>query len=395
MPYYLQHYFNPAFNHKSLTPAVMADGNISAHYLGYVHNVVAGQLLAELLPLDHTPQPHTRPEDEKTDFFADNGASRINPKYVYDEPVFPLGPNCGRDPENPNHIIALCNGFCFYHQGLITVKKLLNVRQDVNFRTGNILFANDIAVHGGVFPGFSLWGENILVKKHVDGGFLIARNSITCLDGVKGAPTASLEAGGAIRLAFCEAARIKSGGNLIIDGSCLHSELFVDSSLIVKGRLQGGVIHAGNVVYVKEQLGSDRGASTRICMGESPSALLRLRDMQAQLHTQEQKIKYYQSRMLLGPMYEQESAPYLELAQRKRDVALSMRLALQRKLREDARNAYPSCRVVVPGTVYPGVEIVIGRAEKKIVDPLRNVNFCLRDGEIVHDSPAVRQKTSM
>jgi len=390
MPYYLRHFFNPDFNHKRLTPVAMADGNTSTHYLGYVQNVVAGQLLAELIQLDHDSGQWGAQGDDDAGFFNGGGGFHLESKYVYDSPVFPLGPNCGRDPTNPSRIIALINGYCFYNQGLITVKKLLNVRQDVNFHTGNILFTNDIAVHGSIFPGFSLWGGKVLVKGRVDGGMVVARDSITCLDGVKGAPTASLEAGGIIRLAFCESTRIKTGGNLIIDGSCLHSELYVGGSLIVKGRLQGGIAHVGGVVYAKEQLGSDRGAITRISLGQDPFMLLRLRDMQTQLQTQELKIKYYQSRMALGPIYEQESAPYLELATRKRDVAQAMYLALQRELDSDAAGSAGRCRVIVPGAVYAGVEIAIGRAYRKLVDPLHDVCFSLCEDEIIHESPAAR-----
>lgn len=48
MAYYLRHFFNPDFNHKKLRPETLKDGDVSQHYLGYVQNVVAGQVLAEV-----------------------------------------------------------------------------------------------------------------------------------------------------------------------------------------------------------------------------------------------------------------------------------------------------------------------------------------------------------
>ncbi len=204
MPYYLKHYFMPDFNHKRLRPMAMADGSTAMHYLGYVQNVVAGQVLAELMPLNGIPegyapkdeapgpdfaQAHSAGVDASLPIPAANGypeqadvaatledeekeywdflqnLDRMDPRFVYNKPVFPLGPNCGRDPENPNRIIALANGYCFYHQGLITVKKLLNVRQDVDFHTGNITFVGDIVVHGDVHPGFSVTGGSVLISR--------------------------------------------------------------------------------------------------------------------------------------------------------------------------------------------------------------------------------------
>lgn len=422
MPYYLQHYFMPDFNHKHLRPVVMADGAVNAHYLGYVQNVVAGQVLAELRHIESIPEGFTAqdapPEEETTQAEANiplpvekgfpspenadgTAASedkshrafhmnmrKMDPRFIYNNPVFPQGPNCGRDPQNPNRIIALCNGYCFYHQGLITVKKLLNVRQDVNFRTGNIMFVGDIVVHGDVFPGFSLSGGNVMIKGRIDGGVVKARGGVIAESGVKGAPTATVRAGGTTRLSYCEKARIITQGNLVIDGPCLHSDLFVGGSLIIKGRLQGGTAHANGLVYVKEQVGDVQGATTRISLGYNPLDFLHLQELNELYEEQSQKLQYHTNKARKGPLFAEESAPFLELASRKIAVIKEMQHAAWRRFTADMRKAGRN-RVVVPGKVYPGVEISIGRAYTKIIDEQRDVFYCLHEDEIAHGFPAL------
>lgn len=421
----------PDFNHKRLRPVAMVDGNTNAQYLGYVQNVVAGQALAELIYLDTIPEGFT-PQDEppvedvpeevtlaealevNVPLPVENGFPspaadavqgemeaeelgyrefyahmfRMDPRFVYNNPVFPMGPNCARDPENPNRIIAQANGYCFYHQGLITVKKLLNVRQDVNFHTGNITFVGDIAVHGDVYPGFSLTGSNILVKGRVDGGSIKAKGNVAIEGGIKAAPTALVRAGGTVRLSYCERAKIITPGNLIIDGNCMHSELYVGGSLIVRGRLQGGSVHANGLVYAKNQIGDEKGAPTKLSLGYNPTEFLHLKELDTMQEEQNQRIHYYTSRSRKGPHFAAECAPFLELAQRKLAVIKEFQHAAWRRFTTDIRKAARN-KVVAPGYVYPGVEISIGRAYHKVVDEQRDIFYCLHEDEIVYGFPAL------
>lgn len=424
MPYYLKHYFMPDFNHKRLRPVAMADGSTSMHYLGYVQNVVAGQVLAELISLDDVPAGTTPPEDipplappdgqqiplpeeqgypehagvaheeEEREYwdFLQNLRSR-DPRFIYDQPIFPLGPNCGRDLRNPNRIIALASGYCFYHQGLITVKKLLNVRQDVGFHTGNITFVGDIVVHGDVYPGFSLNGTSILVKGRIDGGKIHARGNVVGDSGIKGAPDAIIRAGLTVRITNCERATIITPGNLIVDGNALHCTLYVGGSLIINGSLQGGSVYAGNIVYVKERLGHSKGAPTKITLGYDPVEYLRLQDITLMEQEQARKLEDLARDARKGPDFSKECAPFQELAQRKLAILQDARNRSWRKLASVARRANRA-RAIVPGIIHPGVEIAIGQACHKVIDEQRNIFFSLHEGEIVHGYPAITRNWS-
>lgn len=438
MPYYLRHYFMPDFNHKRLRPVVMADGNVNAHFLGYVQSVVAGQVLAELIPLETLPEGCT-PQDGPSGLLScalpapeevaravgasvplpvaggypspetvsgrmdveENNYKNFHksmftpdPRFVYNQPVFPMGPNCGRDPGNPMRIVALTNGYCFYHQGLITVKKLLNVRQDVNFRTGNIFFAGDIVAHGDVCPGFTLTGSNILVKGRVDGGTLKAGGAVAVKGGIKAAPKAMIRAGGTVRLAYCERATVITPGNLIIDGNCVHSDLYVGGSVIIKGRLLGGNAHANGLIYAADRIGDEKGAVTRLSLGYNPLEYLELQELQTQREEQERLLRYHTSHARKGPHFAAEVAKFQEVAAQKLDVIREFSLTAWKRFTEDMRKASRN-RVVAPGDVFPGVEISIGRAYLKVVDKQFDVFFCLNEDEVVYGHPALSKNHAL
>lgn len=392
--YYLHHYFDPDFSHLKLSPREAADGSVDYRYLGYVQNVVAGQVLAEIVDLDEHPD------------------IRRDPRFIYPHRHLPNGSNCVVHPENPDRLIAAVNGYCFYHQGRINVKKLLNVRGNVGFHTGNIFFVGDLAVHGDVQTGFSLRAANILIKGHMESGKVNAQGDIVCLAGVKGAsccslgvsgpesesheeryfeeslPSALLDAAGTIRLPFCENVQLRAKGNIIIDGSCLHSTIYAGGNLIIKGRLQGGSVYANKTVYVGQQLGSDYASPTRIFMGYSPFEFLHLQKIESSIRYLMGKSAYFRKQAGRNEVMEQEYRPRLELVTRKLAIANGRREGLWRQFAVDEENA-PDCRVIVSGKIMPGCEISIARAFYRSDDILENGEFMLRDEEVVRTAPSV------
>lgn len=57
MDMYLRHYFDPNFDYQSLRPTPAGQGDTDCYNLGYVQNVVKGQILAELVPLAEVEEP--------------------------------------------------------------------------------------------------------------------------------------------------------------------------------------------------------------------------------------------------------------------------------------------------------------------------------------------------
>jgi uncharacterized protein (DUF342 family) len=382
--YYLHHYFDPDFSHVSLSPVGEADGSTFQHYLGYVQNVVEGQVLAESIDLDASP------------------GVRGDPRFLYPKRHLPVGPNCALHPDNPDKIISTSNGYVFYNNGLISVKRLLNVRGHVGFHTGNIFFVGDLAVHGDVQTSFAVQAVNVLVKGHIESSKVKGTGDVVCLAGVKGGntsnvsgesdkpsgsdevrvPSTLIEAGGNIRLPFCEHVQLRARGNIIIDGSCLHSTLYVGGNLVIKGRLQGGAVYANGLVYIAGQFGSDYSVPTRIMMGYDPFDYLTLQKLESQIAYLRDKLAFFERRASRNEVMAQEYGPRVSLASRKLQIAVSRHNDLWKKFAVDEQNA-PKCRIVVPGKVMPGGEISIAKAYCKVQAMDTNRIFRLVDEEIL------------
>ena len=396
--YYLHHYFDPDFSHLNLSPREAADGSIDYRYLGYVQNVVAGQVLAECFDLEKNP------------------AIKHDYRFMYSEPRLPLGPNTALHNNDPNKIVASANGYVFYHNGLISVKKLLNIRGNVGFHTGNIFFVGDVAVHGDVQTGFAVQAANILVKNHIESAKVKALGDIVCLGGVKGAdfadthtqqeglatgktdtpkvelepplPNTLLDAGGSIRLPFCERVQLRARGNVIIDGSCLHSTIYVGGNLIVRGKLLGGTVYANGIVYVEKQVGSQHTMQTRIMMGYDPFHYLSLQKLESQMRYLYAKASYFARQAARNRVMKQEFEPRLEIVQSKLGILKTRRDAIWEQFGLDAEKT-ENCRVIVPGTVMPGCEISIGTTFYKATTEEENATFTLCGDEVISVTPAL------
>ena len=384
--YYLHHYFNPDFNHLQRAPEEAADGSTYSRYLGYVQNVVAGQVLAELMPSEDAP------------------VKGRDSRFFYTTPHLPIGPNTASHKGNPHKIIATTNGYVFYNKGVICVKKLLNIRGNVGFHTGNIFFVNDLVVHGDVQTDFAVQASNILVKRHIESAKVKAAHDIVCLGGVKGAempvqkqhedspqetvPSTLLDAGGNIRLPFCERVQLRARGNIIIDGSCLHSTIYVGGNVIIRGRLLGGSIYGNGIVYVEQQMGSGYDTKTSLMMGYDPFEFLLVQKLESQIRYLQGKMLYFEKQTKRNAVMEQEFAPRLRLAQEKLAVIHKKRDALWRRFSLQEKQT-EHCQVIVPGSVMPGCEISIGTDYYHTTAPLMNASFQMKNGEVTCTTPAI------
>ena len=240
MSFYLKHFFNPDLHHLNLKPcSEIAEASGSNLYnLGYVQNVIKGQVLAEVVPLSEAgPNP--------------------DPRFILESSEPPLGFNTVVDPAHPQYILAAVNGYVFYSEGRITVKHLLNVRQDVSFQTGNIHFVGDMCVHGSVRAGFSVHANNVRIMGMVEGGSVDARQDLVIDVGARGGTGEHcvLEARGKILSPFLEKVEVRSRSHVITEKYCLYCTAYVGGNLVVRESLYGTTANAYGSVFVGKQLG--------------------------------------------------------------------------------------------------------------------------------------------
>ncbi|MGE4552961.1 MAG: DUF342 domain-containing protein [Desulfovibrionaceae bacterium] len=376
MPYLLKHFFDPDFDHLHLKPRVRGDGSVDHRDLNYVQNVVRDQVLAEFVEIE-------APEDGEEDVAGEG-------RFVFDEPAFPIGVNCRPDPRNPLRLLASVNGYVFYDEhGKIIVKSLLNVRRDVDYNTGDVVFVGDLVVHGSVRAGFRLRAAGVRVKQTVEGARLTSMGSIVCEGGIKGSGEAVLKATQTIRAGFCENATLVADQNVLIDGPVLHSRIYAGHKLAVKGRLTGGEVYCMDYAYIGGQLGGGIGAATSIVAGYDPLLLYTDQQLNAQIKGLREDLEQLKLHAERGKVFAAEAAPEMESLRRRMGRLIERKSQIWENIH--ATEALDTCRVMIEGEVKPGVEISIGSAYLRVDDFLRNVCFRYRDQEIVVESPAVKK----
>lgn len=364
MQYYLKHYFNPDFDYLHLKPG--GDNGFSDIYsLGYVQNVINGQMLAELIPLEEVQEAR-------------------DPRFVLQKPQFPAGANTRIDPNYPNYLLAAANGYVFYLDGKITVKCLLNVRQDVNFQTGNIFFVGDMAVHGSVRAGFSAQANNVRIMGMVEGGVVRARRDLMVDGGVRGGAGGHslIDAGGKILTPFLEKVEARGRGNIMVEKTCLYSTVYAGASMVVRGQAYGGIINAYGSVYVGSQLGNKAGISTKVYLGYDPLSIRQLEKIDRIIAGQSQSITHLKAVAGHLPPDTSEASRKLMTLRAQREQLIKRRDELWAKLSMD-EDKMKSCRLMVPGKVFPGVEISVGRAFMLVERIYENALFRLYDDDII------------
>ncbi len=371
MTYFLNHFFEPDFDHTDLAPREREDGSVDHQDLSYVQNVVKSQVLAQW--------EEVNPAEE----------ANLERRFIASKPRDVVGDNCYENPDNPAQILAGENGYVFYLNGLITVKTLLNVRRDVDYHTGNIPFVGSLVVHGSVRTGFMVRANTVRIKDVVEGATVNAMDSVVCEVGVKGAGRALLEAGRTIKAPFCENGTLKARDNVVIDGACMHSQIFAGHKFASKGRVTGGSICCYEYAYIGDQLGGGIGAQTQVMVGYDPMLLYVDQRLNNQILQIKESIKDEQ--IHLGKDDE------LDLELNENIAALQGRLGrlYERKTRIwdkiSTTEILDSSRIMVKGRVHPGVEISIGPAWLKVDDYMEDVYFYLEDLEIKIGSPALKK----
>ena len=366
MRYYLIHYFDPDFDHLNRKPdaeAVQKNG-LDLLNLGYVQNVIKGQILAQIVPLDTldiTP----------------------NPRFITSTIEFPAGQNTFVHPKYPQYLLAAANGYVFYYEGRITVKSLLNVRQDISFNTGNINFVGDMAVHGAVRSGFSILGHNVRIHGMLEGGIAHSSQNMIIDGGARGSigDHCLIDTGGKLLANFLERIEARTRGNIVVNKYCLYCTIYAGNNMLVKEQLYGGNVNVFSSIYIGKQLGNKAAIPTNICLGYDPINIRRLEKLESFIASISQRIMHLKAIVGHLPTDANEKTLKLQRLMRQRSNLLESSKALSKRLSSDSATLR-ECRLIVPGIVYPGVEISIGNFFFSVNKIYENVVFHLVENEV-------------
>ncbi|WLR53410.1 FapA family protein [Mesobacillus subterraneus] len=166
---------------------------------------------------------------------------------------------------------AACDGQISITQKSISVNPVFEVKGDLDLRTGNIDFVGNIVIKGNVPSGYELKaGGDIVIDGLVEAANLHAEGNIIIKGGVAGANKGKVTTGGSLLANYLNQANVKTGQDIIVRSSILHSKLTAAGNVESRtGTIIGGTTSAGRNIFVKE-LGNELFTKTELAIGWDP-----------------------------------------------------------------------------------------------------------------------------
>lgn len=344
-------------------------------------NVCAEQLLVE--------KTVARPGVDGTDVFGNT----IPSKYGRDLPL-PAGKNTMKS-EDGLKLLAASDGQLHFAHGRVNILPLLEIKDDVDFSSGNIDFIGSVLVHGSLQCGFSIKAAgNVEIRGNVSGGMIEAEN-IVVRKGIQGMNRSQINARSSISALFVENASLRAGKTVIISDVVMNSTIVSGVSVKVsgkRGRILGGHISAGEEICSKT-VGNQVYLQTKLEVAGNPFLKAELDRAQKDLHN---LCELQQESKRLFAYLDAQGTENLDAEKKERHARLSAQcIELEEnifELKERCTELKTMLKSLRPGiirisdTLYPGVHVAIGRLSRKISDAWQHLSLYVRDGEICFSS---------
>ncbi|MFH1759704.1 MAG: FapA family protein [bacterium] len=235
----------------TLTPNIKRDGSVNHKMLDLIKGIEAGAIIMEKIP--------AAPGKPGKSIFG----MILVPMEGKDKDL-PVGENT-EIINNGTALRAKTSGYLYRNKTGIHVRELYYVKGNVDYSTGNLLYAGDVLVSGDVLSGFKIdAGGNILIEGQTEAAEVISRKgNIEFIGGVLGKGRALISASGNITADFIQEAGIKCGGILKIRKSLLHAKAEIKGDIIV-GDKNEGLILGGEIICKGSIRGAEIGSSNQI-----------------------------------------------------------------------------------------------------------------------------------
>jgi len=190
-------------------PKVLPNGSVDFKQLDLIKNIRQGEALCS-----KTPHTEGKPGIDVTGAPIEAQPGK--------DVAFPGGQNTYVS-EDGLTLLAKIDGQVDLLNGRVTIMNVFNIKENVDYNTGNIDFVGNVTVGGDVSAGFTVKaGGNVHIKGCVDGGVVIAGGNVTVVNGFIGQSSGRIECGGDLRCKYLQNATADVGGSLEAT-SCVNS----------------------------------------------------------------------------------------------------------------------------------------------------------------------------
>lgn len=282
---------------------------------------------------------------------------------------FKIGKGVMQSPDGLS-IVADINGSIEFESEKVAVIQLLEIRDDVGVKTGNIEFQGKIIVNGNVTTGYSITSEDeIIINGIIEGATIQTLGNLYINGGVQGHDQAKLTIGGNIVSKFINNANVFCSGNIECD-AIMHSDIVCDGSIILRGKkglLVGGDISVRYDIEAKT-IGSEMGTMTKLRLGVDSKVMDAYQASLEELkELKDTIVKLSQASRLLSKQFEQTRNPEIKAMLNKTEVS---RTDYTRQMQESSLKLKEVTELietlksskVKSDEIYPGVKIRIGNS---------------------------------
>jgi uncharacterized protein (DUF342 family) len=375
---YLQYNFETDQTKVRLREGV--NGRVDFKELNIIQNVVEGQPLAKKIP----------PE---TGVVGRTVTGKVIPAKNGKDINLPLGKNVHVGDDGAT-IIADMNGQVVVVSGKINVEPVYTVQENVNLKTGNIIFLGTVIINGNVEDGFSVKAAgNIEVNGTVERAELDAEGDIIVHQGITGKNAGTVKAGRSLWARFIENAIVEAGNMVVVSDGIINSQVNAYRRIICQGKrahIVGGRLRATEEINAKI-IGSPTSGTETICeVGFDPRSKEQLDKFALTKEASEKELEDIQLNLqtLINIKKQRKSLPedketYMkELMDRRQDLVTELQHIAEEteRIQEFLNNLRARGRVSASAKVYPGVKIVIRDARQDIRNEYRAVTFVLENG---------------
>ena len=173
---------------------------------------------------------------------------------------------------------AKISGVLTAEHGHISVSNELEIKDDVDFQTGRIVFPGMVTVDGSVRNHFSVHAEgDILIRGLVQAASLQSMANITLTRGMAGKETGTIDVDENLDAGYLEAVIARVGGDVTVKGEITNSNLTIRGELQAEhAAVRGGHIQTSMGGKIGS-IGSVQGVETEIKVGSLPEVEEKIR----------------------------------------------------------------------------------------------------------------------
>ena len=382
---YFEYHFNSEPQRK---PIVLPDGTVDYNVLGEIELVTEGQHLATY----HSAIP------------GEAGIDVLgNPIEAYNGKELPplKCKRCAPD-ETGYEYYASAEGNVTIEDGNLTVSPVFVVKGNLDANTGDVDFHGDVLVQGNVSAGVTVKTTgDITINGYVETASLFAGKDVILRNGMQGAGSGIIHAGGNVVARFLEQIQVYAGNEINV-GALLNCEVEAGRNVVISGNR--GTIIGGSVKAVEQissaSIGNRAAVTTQLVIGLDFDFRHRMEDIDCRIENYQNKIEDATQELesLADQLKTQSADPELiqqktEQTRKKINYQLKLKeITMERERLIDIYRRSANGKIIVSGTANAGCVVIINGLQQILHSEYRNVTFKRVKKEIWITSNALSRK---